>query len=72
MRSLSAEFATAARLYAESVINITRTPFVESRSAYDRLRETIEDALRKADIAAIAFYEHIESHQLKRYVTRGE
>jgi hypothetical protein len=70
MRQLSADFATAARLYAEAVVQITRTPIAPSGSVYEQLRKAVEDTRKQADVAALAFYRHIDSHQLG--VSRSE
>jgi hypothetical protein len=62
MRQLAEDYATATRLYAESVVEATRR-MVASRSAYHELKKAVEAARKQAEVAARAFYRHIESHQ---------
>jgi hypothetical protein len=70
VRSLAADFAPAARLYAESVVQATRTPNAASGSAHDRLRKAVQDARKQTDAAELAFYRHIESHERVTAVRR--
>ena len=61
-RRLSEEFATAARLYAEAVIEYTRSARV-SKPEYQRLRQAAEAAQRHSEEGRIAFEEHVSLHQ---------
>jgi hypothetical protein len=61
-RQLAEEFAIAARLYAEAVVLLTRHP-TKSAQSYNRLLEATEKAHNRSEAAAMAFEEHVASHQ---------
>jgi hypothetical protein len=61
-RHLADEFATATRLYAEAVVEYTRSARV-SQDEYHRLRHAAEAAQRRSEEARIAFEEHVSLHQ---------
>ena len=60
-RKLAEEFATAARLYAEAVVALTR--FQTKEGEYDRCREAAEQAQVRTRQASAAFEEHEDSHR---------
>jgi hypothetical protein len=60
-RQLAEKFATAARLYAETVVLLARHP-LDAEQDYNRLREATERALDRAKAAGVAFDEHVASH----------
>jgi len=60
-RELAEQFAISARLYAEAVVMLTR-PSVAPRRGYEDLRAAAVDAQRRAEGAAAAFEEHVETH----------
>lgn len=57
---LAEEFATAARVYAETVVEWVRS---ETQGDYNRLRSIAEDAQARAIKTALLFEAHIDSHQ---------
>ena len=61
-RQLAEKFATAARLYADTVVLFTRYP-TNSQHDYNRLLAATEKAQERAQAAAVAFEEHVASHQ---------
>jgi hypothetical protein len=61
-RQLAERFATAARLYAETVVLFTRYP-TNSQHDYNRLLAATEKAQERSEAAAVAFEEHVASHQ---------
>jgi 3-deoxy-D-arabino-heptulosonate 7-phosphate (DAHP) synthase class II len=60
-RHLAEQFAIAARLYAESVAQLTRDALTSSPSGeeYARLAGATSEALRTAEAAGVAFEEHV-------------
>jgi hypothetical protein len=60
-RRLADEFATAARLFAEAVVLFTCRDS-RSKDEYNRLRNASRAAQEQAEIARIAFEEHVDSH----------
>jgi hypothetical protein len=56
---LAAEFATAARLYAETVVDWVRSA---SQEDHVRLRKIMEDAHTGAIRAALLYEAHMDSH----------
>jgi hypothetical protein len=62
-RQLAEQFATAARLYAESVALFTRSADMLSLEQYNRLRKGAEEAQRRAEATGVAFEEHVVLHQ---------
>jgi hypothetical protein len=61
-RSLGANFATAARLYAEAVVLLTHYGVADPQK-YERMRKAVKEAQEKAQQAAVQFEEHIDFHQ---------
>ena len=61
-RQLAEKFATAARLYVDTVVLFTRYP-TNSQHDYNRLLAATEKAQERAQAAAVAFEEHVASHQ---------
>jgi hypothetical protein len=61
-RQLAEQFATAARLYAETVVLLTRNP-MKSEQDYNRLLEERKMAHNRSEAAAVAFEAHVASHQ---------
>jgi len=61
-RQLAEKFATAARLYAETVVLLTRYPSNPEQD-YNRLLAATEKAKNRSEAAAVAFEEHVASHQ---------
>ena len=61
-RQLAEKFATAARLYAEAVVVLTRHP-TKSEQDYNRLLKTTEKAQNRSEAAAVAFKEHVALHK---------
>ena len=59
---MSEQYAMAARLYAEAVALFTAGPATTSLQQYDRRREAVEDACRRARSAGLAFDEHLGLH----------
>jgi hypothetical protein len=59
---LAAQFATAARLYAEAVVLLTADS-VKSLHDYNRLLETVQKTEQRAESAGLAFQEHIDLHR---------
>jgi hypothetical protein len=63
-QEMAAEFATAARLYAEAVVAFTRNDLGQmSRHRYDQLLKSTQQARRRSEKAGIAFEEHIHLHR---------
>ena len=62
-RTLSEQFATAARLYAEAVAAFSSAPLTVSQDEYNRLRKAAEKARERAEAIGIAFEEHLASHR---------
>ena len=60
-RKLAEAFAMNARLYAESVVNLTWLHNI-SQEDYDRYREAAEMARQRTEQASVAFEEHVASH----------
>ena len=60
-RQLADEFATAARLYAESVVRLVTSGV--SHDDYVRLCERTEEAQNRSEAAFIAFEEHVDLHR---------
>ena len=61
-RRLAEEYATAARVYAEAVVMLTRNQ-ANSHIDYSRLREAAEKARERSEATRVAFEEHIDLHQ---------
>src|SRR4051794_21882278 len=61
-RQLADAFATAARLYAEAVVEYTRSARV-SQDEYNRLHHAAEAAQQRSEECRIAFEEHVSWHQ---------
>jgi hypothetical protein len=61
-QKLADEFATAARLYAEAVVALTRFP-TTPQAKYDRFREKAEQAQVRVEQASTAFEEHVDLHR---------
>jgi hypothetical protein len=59
-RDLSNEFAICARLYAEAVVTLTSG--VTSGSNFEKLRVAARRAQERAEIARVAFEEHVAGH----------
>jgi len=57
--TLSEQFATAARLYAESVVSVVSQT---SPKNYDQLWKTVEEAQLRSIQFGRAFKEHVASH----------
>jgi hypothetical protein len=57
-RQLAEKFATAARLYADTVVLFTRYP-TNSQHDYNRLLAATEKAQERAQAAAVSFKEHV-------------
>ena len=62
-RTLSEQFATAARLYAEAVAAFSSTPLTVSQDEYNRLRKAAEEAQGRSEAMGMAFEKHVELHQ---------
>jgi hypothetical protein len=62
-RKLGAQFAEAARLYAEAVVVFTSNHANVSWDEYIRLRAAVEEAQRRSEALGIAYEEHVESHR---------
>lgn len=60
---LASQCATAARLYSEAVVALTRNSAEAQGIDYDRLCEIAMDAQEHAEAAGIAFQRHIELHR---------
>jgi hypothetical protein len=61
---MAAEFATAARLYAEAVVAFTRTDLAPmSQYRHDQLLKAAHEARLRSEKAGIAFEEHIRMHR---------
>jgi len=61
-RKLSEEFATAARLYSDAVIALTRFRDLPAWQ-HERFREEVEQAKLRAERAGTAFEEHVLLHR---------
>ena len=61
-RHLAEEFATAVRLYAEAVVDLTVSSRV-SQDEYRRLLHAAEAAHRNSEAARAKFEEHISFHK---------
>lgn len=61
-RQLAEEFARAARLYAEAVVQLTRDPATMPGDGYQRLCATVDQAHERSEQADRAFQEHVASH----------
>jgi len=59
-RDLANEFAISARLYAEAVVILTRG--VTSESNFEKLRIAARRAQERAELARVAFEEHVAGH----------
>lgn len=57
---LAAQFATAARLYAEAVALLTADS-LKSPHDYNRLLQAVQEAQQGAEFARLTFQEHVES-----------
>jgi hypothetical protein len=60
-RQLVERFATAARLYPEAVVVLTRRQM--KSEDYERLLAATKEAQSRSEAAAVAFEEHVASHQ---------
>jgi len=60
---LAAQFATAARLYAEAVVVLTSSFSSNSHLKYEQLVERAHEVQRRSDLARIAFEEHVGRHR---------
>jgi hypothetical protein len=69
-RRLGEEFALAARLYAEAVVQLMRDPITMSDRDYQQLHAAVEQARARSEVAGRAFKEHVESHGCGSF-TRG-
>jgi hypothetical protein len=58
---LAAQFATAARLYAEAVVLLTANS-MKSPHDYNRLIQAVQQAQQRAESAMLAFQEHVDLH----------
>ena len=61
-RQLAEKFATAARLYAETVVLLTRYA-TNPEQDYNRLLAATEKAKNRSEAAAVAFKEHVALHK---------
>jgi hypothetical protein len=60
-RKLAEEFSTAARLYAEIVVNLAVSGITQAD--YTRLRKAAEEAQNRSQAASAAFEEHVDLHR---------
>ena len=61
-RKLAEDFATAARLYAQTVVELAVGGGVSQRQ-YMRLCKLTEDAQKRSELAFVAYEEHIDWHR---------
>ena len=59
-RKLAEEFATAARLYGESVVELASSI---SNGDYARLCKKTQEAQDRSEAASVAFEEHVDLHR---------
>jgi hypothetical protein len=59
---VAAQFATAARLYAEAVVSLTADS-VRSSHDFNRLLENVQKAKQRAESAELAFQEQLDLHR---------
>jgi hypothetical protein len=67
-RQLAEQFAIAARLYAETVVDLTTIADI-AQADYKRLCEAAEEAQRRSEAACVAFEEHVDSHRCAAYIS---
>jgi len=60
-RELAEQFAISARLFAEAVVMLTRPPDIP-HPKYEALRASALEAQHRAEAAAVAFEEHVDTH----------
>jgi hypothetical protein len=59
-RQLAEQFAINARLYSEAVVRLTRSG--QTSGDYDQLLAATVEAQGRAEVAQIAFEEHVKTH----------
>lgn len=70
-RLLAEQFAIAARVYAEAVVDFAMREEMTNLD-YERLRKAAADARLRAYAAGLAFEQHIASHHCSSPFTRSE
>jgi hypothetical protein len=66
MQHLAAQYATAARLYAEAVVLLTADSLHQSWDDYDYHLQKVEEAARRVKAADVALQEHVDRHRSER------
>jgi anti-sigma factor RsiW len=62
-RELAEQFATAARIYSETVARLARDSTQTAGTSYDQLCQLAINAQERAEAIGIAFEQHIEFHR---------